>query len=127
MAEKRIGYLLEPADIDSTRIEMLSDHPDLFAFQVVLSGKPDPVWERTFYQVWKESRYLGKLDATLIEDRIRFICSQSQQIEDYLYFIESRIEETNRRMEDYWKRCGRPVKRIRYEHYPSTFRPIGVI
>ena len=120
-------YLFEPADIDTTQIEMLSDSPDLFAFPVVLSGEPDPVWIKTFEQVWKESRYLTKLAASVANDRIRFVCSQQQGMEDYLYFIESRIAETNRRMEAYWTEQGARVERLKYEHYPSTFQPFAVV
>ncbi|MCA9415962.1 MAG: hypothetical protein KC917_06820 [Candidatus Omnitrophica bacterium] len=122
-----IYYLYEPADIDTTQIEMLPDAPELFAFPVVLSGEPDPVWAKTFEQVWKECRYLNKLAATVRGDRIRFICSQKQGMEDYLYLIESRIAETNRRVEAYWKKQGARVERLKYEHYPSSFRPFAVV
>jgi len=125
MSDKQ--YLYEPADIDTTRIEMLPQAPELFAFPVVLSGEPDPVWAKTFEQVWKESRYLNKLAAKVTEDRIRFVCSQKQGMEDYLYLIESRIEETNRRMQTYWKSQGVRVERLKYQHYPSTFQPFAVV
>ncbi len=119
------AYLYEPADIDTTRIEMLSDNQDLFAFQVMLSGSPDALWKQTFEQVWKESRYFGKLDAIVLENSIRFICRQSQGMEDYLYLIESRIEATNTRMQAYWENLGVRVERINYQHYPSTYIPLG--
>jgi hypothetical protein len=117
--------LFEPADIDTTTVEMLQDIRELYAFDVVLSGRPDPVWKRTFERVWKESRYLGKLDAVVLEESIRFICRQKQGMEDYLYLIESRIKETNQRMEAYWQRRGVRVERLVYQRYPTTFRPIG--
>ena len=120
-------YLYEPADIDTTRIEMLPDAPELFAFPVVLSGEPDPLWAKTFEQVWKESRYLNKLAAKVQGDRIRFVCSQKQGMEDYLYLIESRIEETNRRITNYAAIVGARIERLKYEHYPSTFRPFAVV
>ena len=120
-------YLYEPADIDTTGIEMLPDSPELFAFPVVLSGTPDPVWAKTFEQVWKESRYLNKLAARVIGDRIRFVCHQKQGMEDYLYLIESRISETNRRMEAYWTQRGIAVEWLKYQHYPSTFQPIAMV
>lgn len=124
--EERIGYLFEPADIDTTCIEMLERDPKLFGFRVKLSGSPDEIWKRTFDRLWKQSRYLYKLDATVSGDGIRFICRESQGMEDYLYFIESRIEATNKAVEAYWNAEGVPVKRLKYEHYPTTFKPIGV-
>ena len=124
--EERVGYLYEPADIDATSIEMLDRDPKLFAFRVTLSGTPDEVWRRAFDRVWKESRYLYKLDAIVVGEGIRFICRESQGMEDYLYFIESRIEAANRIVEAYWNAAGVRVKRLKYERYPSTFRPIGV-
>jgi hypothetical protein len=117
--------LYEPADIDSTSIEMLPDNRALFAFQVTLSGSPDPLWKQTFEHVWKESRYLGKLDARVLEDSIRFICSQSQGMEDYLYLIESRIEATNVRMQAYWDSLGIHAERLKYQRYPPTFIPLS--
>lgn len=119
-----IAHLYEPGDIDSTSVEMLPDMPCLYAFQVVLSGQADPLWRTTFDRVWKESRYLGKLDALVIGDRIRFICSQRQGMTDYLYLIESRIRETNRRMEAYWKDKGLSTVTLRYQHYPTSFIPL---
>lgn len=124
--QERVGYLYEPADIDTTQIEMLEREPKIFGFRVVLSGTPDEVWRRAFDRVWKESRYLSKLDAVVSGDGIRFICRESQGIEDYLFFIESRIEAANRVAEAYWTSEGVPVKRLQYERYPATFRPIGV-
>lgn len=120
-------YLFEPSDIDTTQVEMLPDAPELFAFPVVLSGQPDLLWAKTFDRVWKECRYLNKLAAEVREDRIRFICSQKQGMEDYLYLIESRIEETNRRVEAHWRERGEPVERLKYQHYPETFRPFAVV
>lgn len=119
------AHLFEPADIDTTSIEMLPDNRELFAFQVTLSGSPDMLWKQTFEQVWQESRYLGKLDARVLESSIRFICRQSQGMEDYLYLIESRIEATNMRMQSYWERLGVRVERLKYQHYPTTFIPLG--
>jgi hypothetical protein len=119
------AYLYEPADIDSTSVEMLPDNRELFAFQVTLSGSPDNLWKQTFELVWRESRYLGKLDAVVLKDSIRFICRQSQGMEDYLYLIESRIEATNLRMQAYWECQGVQVERLKYQHYPSTFIPLG--
>jgi len=124
--QDRVGYLYEPADIDTTCIEMLERDPKLFAFRVTLSGTPDEVWRRAFDRVWKESRYLYKLDALVAGEGIRFICRESQGMEDYLYFIESRIEGANRIVEAYWNGAGVRVKRLKYEHYPTTFKRIGV-
>ena len=118
----RIANLYEPADIDTTSIEMLRD--GLYAFQITLSGSPDPLWRRAFDQVWKESRYLWKLDAVVLEESVRFICRQSQGMEDYLFLIESRIEATNRRMQVYWDRQGVRVERLKYQRYPTTFIPL---
>jgi hypothetical protein len=121
-----VAYLFEPGDVDTSRVEMLPDNPSLFAFWVVLSGSPDPLWIRTFYQVWKESRYLNKLESEVIGESIRFICFQSQGVEDYLYFIEQRIEETNRRMRAHWDSLGVPTKTLKYEKFPQSFVPIGI-
>ncbi|MCG3199997.1 MAG: hypothetical protein HUU16_02930 [Candidatus Omnitrophica bacterium] len=122
--DPEVAYLYEPGDIDSASVEMLPDSPALYAFQVVLSGEADPLWRRAFDQVWRESRYLGKLDALVVGDRIRFICSQRQGMTDYLYLIESRIRETNRRMEAHWRAKRIPTKTLRYQHYPSSFIPL---
>jgi len=123
---REVRNLYEPADIDSSKVEMLPDNRALFAFRVVLSGTPDPLWARTFEEIWKESRYLNKLDARVIGETIRFICKQSQGMEDYLFLIESRIEATNKRMEQYWESAGFEVKRLKYHHYPESFVPFGV-
>ena len=127
MTDPQVAFLYEPGEIESTSVEVLPDNPALFAFQVVLSGEPDRVWKRTFDQVWKDSRHLGKLDALVLTDSIRFICRESQGIEDYLFLIESRIEATNRRMEDYWNSQGRAVRRREYRPYPLGFMPIGAV
>lgn len=124
MRDPEVAHLYEPGDIDSASVEMLPDSPHLYAFQVVLSGEADPLWRRTFERVWKESRYLGKLDALVTGDRVRFICSQRQGMADYLYLIESRIRETNRRMEEYWNGRGVSTVTLRYQHYPTSFIPL---
>lgn len=118
-----IHSLYEPVDIDSTRIEILPG--DLFAFQVTLSGSPDVMWRKTFDQVWKESRYLGKLDALVLENSIRFVCRQDQGIEAYLYLIESRVEATNEQMRVYWESQGICVERIKHQQYPASYIPLG--
>lgn len=117
--------LFTPADLDTTSIEILPDNPELFAFRVILSGSPDPLWSRTFDQVWKESYYLNKFSALVLEDSIRFICYQKQGIEDYLFLIESRIEATNQIMERYWQELGVDVQRLSYQHFPESFIPIA--
>ena len=108
----KIAYLFDPIDIDTLSVELMQDDPGLFAFQVILSGEPDLLWRLTFDLVWKESRYLGKLGATVQDDTIRFVCRQSQGIEDYLYFIECRIGETNRRMRRFWTARGVRVEGV---------------
>lgn len=119
------AFLLDPVDVDSFSVELLADLPGFFAFDVRLSGNPDPIWKRTFERVWKESRYMNKLDAVVLEETIRFICSQKQGMEDYLYLIESRITVVNREMKKYWEERGVPVQTARYLRYPASFRPIG--
>lgn len=122
-----LAHLFEPADIDTTSIEMLPDDPPLYAFRIRLSGTPDNVWIRTFNEVWKRTRYLAKLDARVQRESIRFICRQSQGMEDYLYFIESRIEATNQIVEAYWHQQGVPVERLKYQALPDGFRPLNVV
>lgn len=119
------AHLFEPVDIDTGSIEILTE--DLFAFQVLLSGSPDGLWRRAFDQVWKESRYPGKLDAVVLEHSIRFICQQSQAIDRYLYLIESRIQAANARIKAYWESHGIPAKPLDYKSQPPTFIPIGRI
>jgi hypothetical protein len=120
-------FLFEPVDVDTTSVEMLADLPDLYAFEVVLSGCPDPLWKRVFEDLWKRSRYLNKYDAVVLEESIRFICAKGQGMEDYLYLIESRIRAANEIVRCYWEKCGVEAILKKYQRYPLTFLPIGTI
>ena len=96
MAEK-----IKPVEIigvDAETVEKDDAFPKAYAFYINLSEKPEDIWQRYFEVEWRQALYTMKKEITVIEDKLRLVFGEGENIEGQVRFARQLVEKTNERI-----------------------------
>ncbi len=96
--------------VDSEQIEKDDSFPKAYAFYIVLSQTPDPIWFELFISRYENTFYNLKREMTIHGGRIRVVTAPGEE-ENHVRFFRRLVEETNKDVDDYNKKMSEMVAR----------------
>lgn len=91
--------------VDPDRIEKDDSFPKAYAFYVVLTTTPDPIWVELFISQYENRFYNLKREMTIHGDRIRVVTAPGEE-ENHVRFFRQLVDETNKQVDEYNKRLA---------------------
>ena len=89
--------------VDTDRIEKDDSFPKAYAFYIVLTSAPDPIWVELFVSQYENRFYNLKREMTTHGDRIRVVTAPGEE-ENHVRFFRELVNETNKQVDEYNKK-----------------------
>ena len=90
--------------IDKEAIKVSSDKKDFWVIPFKLSGNPDQIWERKFYDVQQKDKSAMKRKVYVIKDTLGVEVSSTDDLQKILDVIKVEVAETNVLCEEDYQR-----------------------
>lgn len=106
--------------VDSERVEKDDAFPKAYAFYIVLSGTPHPIWVEIFLSRYEGRFYNIKREMTIHGRELRVVTAPGEE-QQHVEFFRRLVDETNGMVDEYNKQLERQeASRRRMEDKEAT-------
>jgi hypothetical protein len=98
--------------IDLDRIEKDDAFPKAYAFYIILSGTPHPIWVELFMSRYESGFYNLKREMTIQGKEIRVLTAPGEEV-NHVEFFRRLVDETNRDVDEHNAESAEAEKRQR--------------
>jgi len=98
--------------VDSERIEKDDAFPKAFAFYIVLTETPHPIWVELFISRYERAFYNLKREMTIQGRDIRVVTAPGEEA-GHVDFYRRLVDETNQAVDEYNKALAQEEARLR--------------
>ncbi len=99
-------------ELDPDRIEKDDSFPRAYAFYIVLTATPDPIWVEFFVSHYEIKPYPLEKEVTIHGSQIRVVTASGEE-EEHVRFVRELVDETNKAVDDYNKAAAEAEVRDR--------------